>query len=147
MRYPRPGTAPPDANAADDWRLKLAGLLEPQKDPPDADSESGDVGEREVELPFLPISASEARKFVAAAPAGESNDCEIAEIAEVVDPLCLPPTVSLRYRPGPVGLVDLGRLAGGVCRRLRREAQLRRLCARGCSTSGDVLRLQQIRHG
>ncbi|WP_235344956.1 hypothetical protein [Brevibacterium sp. UCMA 11754] len=74
-------------------------LLEPQKDPPDADSESGDVGEREVELPFLPISASEARKFVAAAPAGESNDCEIAEIAEVVDPLCLPPTVSLRYRP------------------------------------------------
>lgn len=118
MKYPRPGTAPPDANAADDWRLQLAGLLEPQRDPPeadsdsDSDSESGDVDGREIELPYLPISASEARKFVDAkpeedpvaepaaepesAPAGESLECEIAE---VVDPLLIPPTVGVRYRP------------------------------------------------
>lgn len=59
MRYPR--TAP--ASGGDDWRLKFAGLLEPQKPEQSGSPPGGDCPERELEIPFMPITELEARKF------------------------------------------------------------------------------------
>lgn len=118
MKYPR--ATPRDG----DWRLALAGLLEPQRSgsPPDPDSgTSSEVDAdteseyREVELPFLPISASEAKKVEAEQQAvsadnestdpalGESTDPANGkppafEITKVAQPCVLPSPLSFRYQ-------------------------------------------------
>lgn len=108
MKYPRastgspvsPGSAAPEDDDAsrssprvDDWRLAFAGLLEPDRSgsPPDPECE-------EVEIPFFPITESEAKKFEerqrATSVGGEP--CQF-EIAEVVEPLTVPSSI----RPKP----------------------------------------------
>ncbi|SDR97331.1 protein of unknown function [Brevibacterium sandarakinum] len=100
MKYPR--AAPGDG----DWRLALSGLLEPQRSgsPPDSESDSEC---REVDIPFFPITASEAKKFeeqqqVESArgepPEPARGEPPAYEIVEVVQPCALPTTLRSRYR-------------------------------------------------
>lgn len=109
MKYPRaaPRTGDPPETADreddgisrssprdDDWRLKLSGLLEPERPgaPPDPES-------REVEIPFLPITGSEAKKYEESQRSeptpGELPECEIVEL---VEPVLLPRTIRPTYR-------------------------------------------------
>ncbi|SMX75069.1 HNH endonuclease [Brevibacterium antiquum] len=103
MKYPRasPATAASAGTGIsqssprdDDWRLKLSGLLEPQRPgaPPDTEY-------REVEIPFCPITESEAKKYEESqrATSGQNEPPEF-EIAEVVDPLPIPRTIRPNYR-------------------------------------------------
>lgn len=115
MKYPRaapgvtdsPGAAdPPGATVEesakssrssprdDDWRLKLSGLLEPERPGSSPDREY-----REVDIPFLPITGSEAKKYEesqrAAPVQGEPPEFEIVE---VVEPFPIPPRIGPKYR-------------------------------------------------
>ncbi|MDN6605596.1 MAG: hypothetical protein L0L30_16340, partial [Brevibacterium sp.] len=96
-----PGSAAPgDDDAArssprvDDWRLAFAGLLEPERSgsPPDSERE-------EVEIPFFPITESEAKKFEerqrAASVSGEPSQFEVAE---VVEPLTVLSSIRPKHR-------------------------------------------------
>lgn len=94
MRYPR--AAPGDS----DWRLALSGLLEPQRSgsPPDSDVHS-DSECREVDIPFFPITASEAKEFEKQQQVESSHGEPPAyEIAELVQPCALPTTLRSRHR-------------------------------------------------
>lgn len=106
MKYPRAAPAAPEAAAPaaaegdstarsspreNDWRLKFSGLLEPERSgsPPDLEY-------REVEISFFPITESEAKKHeeIERTPPEQGDPPEF-EIAEVIEPLPLPP----RFRP------------------------------------------------
>lgn len=108
MRYPRtaPASVGDDGSRSspvgDDWRLKFAGFLEPQKPERSGSPPGDDCPDRELEIPFMPITESEARKFEESQRtlSAHGEPCNI-EIAEVVDPLPVPSTLRPEYRRRP----------------------------------------------
>ncbi|MGO2036086.1 MAG: DUF222 domain-containing protein [Brevibacterium sp.] len=63
MRYPRAEGGSRASPREDDWRLQLAGLLEPSRAEPSSPEPDESPPETEVELPYLPLTSAEARDW------------------------------------------------------------------------------------
>ncbi|SMX85627.1 protein of unknown function (DUF222) [Brevibacterium sp. 239c] len=78
----------------DDWRLKLSGFLEPERRREPQGTEC-----REVEIPFLPITGAEAKKYEESQrTARDQGEPPELEIVEIVEPVLLPRTIWPTYR-------------------------------------------------